>query len=262
MPKERLDLLLVGRGLAESREKAQRLVMAGLVRVNDQVQTSPGKRMDDAVVLVVEQPPPFVSRGGEKLAGALAAFGVQVRDRVCVDVGASTGGFTDCLLQNGAARVYALDVGRGQMHERMRKDPRVVVIEAFNARYMEPGTLPEKPSLATVDVSFISLTKILPALIQNLTVGAEVVSLVKPQFEAGRAEVGKGGVVRDPAVHRAVLDRIRSFCAAELSLEVLGECESPLVGPAGNREFFLHLRGSGDPGERGIQTALEARETA
>ncbi len=187
---------------------------------------------------------PFVSRGGEKLAGALDAFGVVPDGRVCLDVGASTGGFTDCLLQRGATRVYALDVGRGQLAASLRADPRVVSMERTHARRLDPAdpesiALPERPSLAVVDVSFISLTRLLGAVVSALAPGAEIVALVKPQFEAG-PRLAAGGVVRDPAVHRDVIDRVGAF-AASIGLEVLGETASPLVGPAGNHEFFLHL---------------------
>ena len=185
-----------------------------------------------------------MSRGGEKLAGALDAFGVDPAGRVCLDVGASTGGFTDCLLQRGAARVYALDVGRGQLAPSLRADPRVVSMERTHARRLDPGDpehveLPERPSLAVIDVSFISLTRLLGAVVAAVAPGAEIVALVKPQFEAG-PKLAAGGVVRDPAVHRDVLDRVRHF-AGSINLDVRGETVSPLLGPAGNREFFLHL---------------------
>jgi 23S rRNA (cytidine1920-2'-O)/16S rRNA (cytidine1409-2'-O)-methyltransferase len=200
--------------------------------------------VDPATPLELIERAPFVSRGGEKLAGALDAFAIEPAGRVCLDVGASTGGFTDCLLQRGARRVYALDVGRGQLAPSLRADPRVVSMERTHARRLDPAdphhvTLPERPSLAVVDVSFISLTRLLRAISAPLTPGGEIVALVKPQFEAG-PRLAAGGVVRDPAVHRAVIDAVRQH-AASIGLEVRGEIPSPLTGPAGNREFFLHL---------------------
>ncbi len=204
----------------------------------------PGDLVDEAMELTLVGRAPYVSRGGEKLAGALDAFGVDPAGRVCLDVGASTGGFTDCLLQRGATRVYALDVGRGQLAPSLRADPRVVSMERTHARRLDPADpahagLPERPSLAVIDVSFISLTRLLDAVAGALAPGAEIVALVKPQFEAG-PRLAAGGVVRDPAVHRAVLDRVRAY-AGSIGLAVRGETESPLLGPAGNREFFLHL---------------------
>jgi 23S rRNA (cytidine1920-2'-O)/16S rRNA (cytidine1409-2'-O)-methyltransferase len=231
-------LLLVQRGLAESREKAQRLILAGEVRVGGHAQTKPGHTYADDVVVAVTAAERFVSRGGEKLEEAFQRFPLNVAGRVCLDVGASTGGFTDCLLQHGAAKVYALDVGRGQLHEKLRTDPRVVVMDEINARFLEPAQLPEKPSFATVDVAFISLTKVLPAITRVLATPFELVTLIKPQFEAGREQVGKGGVVRDPAVHEDVLQRIRKFGTEDLGLMWVNSCESPIKGPAGNVEFL------------------------
>jgi 23S rRNA (cytidine1920-2'-O)/16S rRNA (cytidine1409-2'-O)-methyltransferase len=239
---------VVTRGFAETRSRAQALLLAGRVRVGtgDGARTDrkPGELVDPATPLDLVERAPFVSRGGEKLAGALDTFGVVPDGRVCLDVGASTGGFTDCLLQRGARRVYALDVGRGQLAPSLRADPRVVSMERTHARRLDPAdpesiALPERPSLAVVDVSFISLTRLLGAIASALAPGAEIVALVKPQFEAG-PRLAAGGVVRDPAVHRDVIDGVRAF-AASIGLEVLGETPSSLVGPAGNREFFLHL---------------------
>jgi len=233
--KERLDRLLVERGLAESRTQAQRLILAGRVRVGEAVADKPGRRVAvDAPIRVIAGPR-FVSRGGEKLEAALDRFGLDVVGWVAADVGASTGGFTDCLLQRGAARVYAIDVGYGQLAWRLRNDPRVVVMERINARYLE--RLPEPVDLVTIDVSFISLRLILPRAVGWLRPAGHVVALIKPQFEAGRREVEKGGVVRDPAVHRAVLERVIRV-ADELGLGLGGLMVSPLRGPAGNVEFL------------------------
>jgi len=236
----RLDLLVVQRGLAESREKAQRLIVAGKVRVDGQTAHKPGHTYPPESAVAVEAPERFVSRGGKKLEGALQTFNLSVHDAVCLDVGASTGGFTDCLLQHGARLVYAVDVGHGQLHERLRTDPRVVVMDGVNARQLEPAAFPERPTFATVDASFISLKLLLPAVAAVLARPAGLVTLIKPQFEAGRADVGKGGVVRDPAVHQRVVDAVRVFGERKLDLLWQGFCESPLRGPAGNLEFLAY----------------------
>jgi 23S rRNA (cytidine1920-2'-O)/16S rRNA (cytidine1409-2'-O)-methyltransferase len=232
--KKRLDVLLVERGLAESRTQAQALVLAGRVRGYEK----PGQQLDEGAELEVEQPPPYVSRGGEKLAHALSAFAVDPSGRDCLDIGASTGGFTDVLLQRGAARVIALDVGYGQLHERLRADPRVVVLERTNARAL--AELPFSPDLVVADVSFISLRLVLPPALALARPRWEAVVLVKPQFEAGRSEVAKGGVVRDPGVRRRV---VREIAEAALAWggETVGVVDSGLPGPKGNREVFLHL---------------------
>ncbi|MEI6564154.1 MAG: TlyA family RNA methyltransferase [bacterium] len=245
MAKQRLDILLVERGLAESREKAQRLILAGAVRVDDQVVDKAGRPCDPAAVLTVEAGDPFVSRGGGKLEAAFEAFKLDVTGMVCADIGASTGGFTDCLLQHGAARVYAVDVGKGQLDWRLRNDPRVVVREEINARYLTDRDIPESFRFAVVDVSFISLTLILPPVTKLLMPGGQMVSLIKPQFEAGRENVGKGGVVRDPAVREAVVERVRQFGMRASPLEWLGCCESPVKGPAGNVEFLAWWKKTG-----------------
>lgn len=238
MAKERLDVMMVERGLAESREQAQRLVMAGQVLVSEQPARKPGHRYAATVHIAVKQQPRFVGRGGEKLQAAFDAFDLAVEGRVCLDVGASTGGFTDCLLQHGAARVIAVDVGKGQLHWKLRGDSRVTVMDEVNARYLKPDDLPETPEFATVDVAFISLTKVLPAVINVLAGGAQAVTLIKPQFEVERGRVGKGGVVRDAGLRDAVVEKIRNFGVAELGLKWLGACESPIRGPAGNVEFL------------------------
>jgi 23S rRNA (cytidine1920-2'-O)/16S rRNA (cytidine1409-2'-O)-methyltransferase len=242
----RLDQLLCERGLAETRSRAQALVMAGRVRVDGRLVTKAGTPTPADAALEVEQGPVFVSRGGDKLATALAAFEVDVAGLVCLDVGASTGGFTDCLLQAGAAHVTALDVGRGQLHERLKADDRVTLLEGVNARLLAPGELPgPAATLAVVDVSFISLALVLPPLVSVLAHPYRLLPLVKPQFEAGRSET-KRGVVRDPAVHQAVLERVAA-AATEAGGVVLGACETGHPGPAGNREFFLHIVSSDHP---------------
>lgn len=236
--KVRLDLLLVERGLAASREQARRLILAGEVRVEGQVADKAGRLVPRAARVELLASPKYVSRGGLKLEGALRRFRVPVRGVVAADFGASTGGFTDCLLQAGAARVYALDVGYGQLAWRLRQDPRVVVMERTNVRYLE--ALPEPVDLVTVDVSFISLRLVLPAAHRVLKPGGRVVALIKPQFEAGRRQVGKGGVVRDRRVHRQVLKDVLE-AARELGFAPLGLMPSPLRGPAGNVEFLAYL---------------------
>ncbi len=240
--KDRLDTLLVKAGLVESKELAQRLIMAGEVRVAGQVATKAGHKYPDDALLTVAARPRFVSRGGDKLEGAFAAFpAFDVAGKVCLDVGSSTGGFTDCLLQHGAKRVIAVDVGKGQLHWKMRKHPRVHVMEEFNARYLRLTDLPEQPQIGVTDVSFISLKLILPPMADVLEPGGEIVSLIKPQFEAGRENV-PGGVVRDPAVHAAVVEEIRVFGTETLKLAWLGCVPSPLVGPEGNIEFLAWWR--------------------
>ncbi|MDD4871053.1 MAG: TlyA family RNA methyltransferase [Kiritimatiellae bacterium] len=244
MKKERLDVLLTDRGLTESREQAQRLVGAGKVRIAGQVVTKPGHKYNTDTSIEIDAPQRFVSRGGEKLEAAFCGFDLNVNGLVCIDVGSSTGGFTDCLLQHGALKVYAVDVGKGQLHWKLRNDPRVLVMEGINARYLNSDSLPEKPAFAVVDVSFISLTKILPAVINILAMGAGIVALIKPQFEAGREQVEKGGVVRDENVRKSVVERIREFVTKEMGLKWIGLCESPLKGPAGNVEFLACLKKS------------------
>jgi 23S rRNA (cytidine1920-2'-O)/16S rRNA (cytidine1409-2'-O)-methyltransferase len=240
--KLRLDRLLVLRGLAPTREKAQAMILAGLVSVGGRRADKAGTPVEeDAEVEVAGPAHPYVSRGGLKLAAALDAFGLDASGRVCLDVGASTGGFTDCLLQRGASRVYAVDVGHGQLDARLRADPRVVVRERVNARGLSRGDVPETVWLAAIDVSFISLRLVLPAVVPLVEDGGAVVALVKPQFEAGRAEVPRGGVVRDEAVRRRVVDEVAAAGRA-LGLSVAGSIPSPIRGAAGNEEFLLGFR--------------------
>ena len=256
----RIDRLLVDRGLVESREKAARLILAGEVLVD-------GQRVDKAGALVptdgdleIRGRSPYVSRGGEKLVHALEHFQTQVEGRICIDVGASTGGFTDCLLQRGAARVYAVDVGKGQIDDRLRKDARVVLMEETNARSLDPRLFEDRATLAVVDVSFISLEKVLPAVFGVLAPRSEMIALVKPQFEVGRDLVGKGGIVRDPALHRAAVSRLARYAVLR-GWHVLGVTASPLRGAKGNREFFLHLAMHGRTAadlERMIDRSVEA----
>ena len=264
MKKERLDRLVVARGLAPSREQAQRLIMAGEIEVNGVRADKPGHLVDAAATIAVRQPLPYVSRGGVKLAAALDAFALAVRNLVAVDIGASTGGFTDCLLQRGAACIYAVDVGYGQLAWKLRTDPKVVVLDRTNVRYLEtlPGGV--QANLAVIDASFIGLALVLPAALRLLSPEGQIVALVKPQFEAGAADVGKGGVVREPAVHRRVLHE--SCTAAEtLGLHVAGLITSPALGPAGNVEFLLWLTRTAPPRpfarEPAITAALAAAES-
>ena len=242
MGKERLDVLLVKKGYAPSREQARRTIMAGLVRVGQERMDKPGARVPEDAPIEVEGPiHPYVSRGGLKLEEALRVFSIDLTGRVVIDIGASTGGFTDCALQRGARIVYAVDVGYGQLAWKLRQDPRVVVMERTNFRHFRPEDLKgEPPDMGTVDVSFISLAHILPPLSRVLSPPGEVVALVKPQFEAGREQVGKGGIVRDPAIHRKVLlDHLE--VAAQAGFRVLGFTPSPIAGGEGNIEFLSHL---------------------
>jgi 23S rRNA (cytidine1920-2'-O)/16S rRNA (cytidine1409-2'-O)-methyltransferase len=254
----RLDQLLVERGLVESRSRAQALVLAGKVGVGEgdaaRHDRKPGDLLSVDIPVEIAERQPFVSRGGHKLAAALEAFDVDPAGLVCVDVGASTGGFTDVLLQRGASRVYALDVGRGQLAESLRRDPRVVSMERTNARELTADTLPELVALATIDVSFISLALVLGPVAATLAPGGQIVALVKPQFEAGRGRTDRG-VVRDPTIHREVLDRTVAR-ASEAGLGTRAVIASPLTGPEGNREFLIHLApgpGCAEIGERIVE---------
>ncbi len=239
MTKRRIDGLLVERGLVESRAKAQALIMAGEVVVDGQMVTKSGTLVVEGATISLAEPPPFVSRGGLKLDYALDHFQIDVSAKVVADIGASTGGFTDCLLKRGASRVYAIDVGRGQLDYRLRRDERVVVIEKVNARY--PITLPERVDLATIDVSFISVEKIIPSVAQLVKDSGYLLVLIKPQFEARREEVGKGGVIKQPLVHARVLGRFIAWMV-EHSFRLGGLVASPILGASGNKEFFVLVK--------------------
>ncbi len=244
--KIRLDSLLVQRGLAASRQRAQAMILAGSVLSGDQVADKAGILMNpNADLRIKGETNPFVSRGGLKLQAALQAFSFPVRDLVALDVGASTGGFTDCLLQAGARKVYAIDVGYGQLAWRLRNDSRVVNIERTNIRFYNGAGITDEIDLAVIDVSFISLRLVIPAVVPLLKERGHMIALVKPQFEAGRKEVGKRGVIKDPLIHKRVVAEIEMF-SREIGLAVIGTCESPLTGPAGNREFFLFLQKGGE----------------
>lgn len=240
--KERVDVLVVEHGLAASRAKAQALILAGQVVVNDRRVDKPGTLIaTDAELRLKGEPMRYVSRGGLKLKGALDHFGLKVSGAVCADIGASTGGFTDCLLQEGAARVHAIDVGYGQLHEKLRADPRVISRERVNARHLTAEDLPEQVSVVVIDVSFISLKQVLPAVLPKLSNGGLLIALVKPQFEVGREHVGKGGVVKDVEARAAAIDGIRAF-VEKGGLSVLGVVDSAVHGPAGNIEALLAAR--------------------
>jgi 23S rRNA (cytidine1920-2'-O)/16S rRNA (cytidine1409-2'-O)-methyltransferase len=242
MPRERIDKLLVERGYAKTRARAQAMIMAGQVLVNDQRADKAGQSVDIAAEIRIKgETLRYVGRGGLKLEAALREFNIEPSGKTCLDVGASTGGFTDCLLQHGAARVWALDVGHNQLVWQLRSDPRVVVLEGVNARDLEGCNFPLKFDLASVDVSFISLDKILPSLVRVISGSADVIALVKPQFEVGKGEVGKKGVVSDPKKHRQALQAVLA-AASECGLRVLGLIPSPILGAEGNREFLAHFR--------------------
>jgi 23S rRNA (cytidine1920-2'-O)/16S rRNA (cytidine1409-2'-O)-methyltransferase len=239
--KERLDTLLVDRGLAETRSKAQALILAGRVEVAGRAETKAGTLVPgDAEIVLKSAPHQFVSRGGEKLAGALAHFQVPAVGKVAMDVGASTGGFTHCLLIQGAAKVYAVDVGYGQLDSSLRQDPRVVVLERRNIRHLPAEDVPEPVDLITLDLSFISLTLVLPKILEFLRHGGEILALVKPQFEVGKGQVGKGGVVRDPKMQQDAVEKV-ARAARSLGLQVRPAFPSTLKGPKGNQEYFLYL---------------------
>ena len=247
--RERLDRILVERGLAKSRERAQALVLSGVVLIDGRPAGKPGSTISAEAQVTLQEPDhPFVGRGGVKLEGALGRLGIEVAGRVALDVGASTGGFTDCLLRRGARRVFSLDVGAGQLDWGLRNDPRVVVLEGRNARHLAPADLPGPVEVVVIDVSFISLRLILPRVPPIVSPGADVLALVKPQFEVGRREVGRGGVVRDPGLHLKALQSV-AHAAEAAGFRVRGGCASPITGAEGNREFFLHMTvAAGDPG--------------
>lgn len=254
--KERLDVLVTKKGFAESREKAKALIMAGEVFVNGQREDKAGAVFEEEKIKIEVRGKalPYVSRGGLKLEKALKNFPLSVRDRICMDIGASTGGFTDCMLQNGASKVYAVDVGHGQLAWKLRNDERVVCMEKTNFRYMQKEDIPEELDFASVDVSFISLTKILVPARNLLKDGGEMVCLIKPQFEAGREKVGKKGVVREPAVHKEVIEKVIDF-ASETGFDVLKLDYSPIKGPEGNIEYLIFIRKSSETGSGLSQTA-------
>jgi 23S rRNA (cytidine1920-2'-O)/16S rRNA (cytidine1409-2'-O)-methyltransferase len=260
LKKDRLDVLLVSRGLAESREQARRLIMAGDVFVNNEVNDKPGKSVPVDAELRVRNPLPYVSRGGLKLAAALDEFKLDVTGLVAIDVGASTGGFTDCLLQRNAAQVYAIDVGYGQLAWKLRTDPRVVILDRTNIRYLEQLPSGVLADLAVIDASFISLGLVLPATLRLIKPDGQIVALIKPQFEAGKDQVGKGGVVRDRKTHRRVLEETAAL-AIQLDLTIAGLTVSPAPGPAGNVEFLIWLKcapGTAIDLPAAIQLVLEA----
>lgn len=247
--KERLDVLLVRRGLAESREKAKAVIMAGCVYVNDQKEDKAGAMFDETKISNLEvrgNTLPYVSRGGLKLAKAMKQFDISLGGKVCMDIGASTGGFTDCMLQNGAVKVYSVDVGHGQLAWKLRNDERVVCMEKTNFRYMVRDDIQDDLDFASVDVSFISLTKILGPAYNLLKMDAQMVCLIKPQFEAGKEKVGKKGVVRDPAVHIEVIEMVMDH-AVSIGFEILNLDYSPIRGPEGNIEYLLHIYKTSDP---------------
>jgi 23S rRNA (cytidine1920-2'-O)/16S rRNA (cytidine1409-2'-O)-methyltransferase len=255
MAKVRLDRLLVRRGIVGNLRGAQGLILAGQVMLEDRILDKAGELVADTAKVIIREKPRYVSRGGFKLEHALDRFGVHVADRTVMDVGASTGGFTDCLLQKGARKVYAIDVGYGELAWRLRQDSRVVVLERTNVRYLD--SLPELMDLATVDVSFISLRLVLPPVVDLLGVDGEIVALIKPQFEAARERVAKGGVVRDPAVHRAVLEEVVGEAVGK-GLRLRGLIHSPLRGPAGNVEFFSYLSRDRRMESISLEEAVEA----
>ena len=246
--RSRLDLEMTRRGLSESRESAQRLIMAGRVRVNSRPAAKPDLRVDSsAEIVLVGAPPEYASRGGYKLVAALDHFVLGVDGRHALDVGASTGGFTDVLLKRGTAHVVALDDGYGQLAERLRTDPRVTVLDRTNIRYIEVKDLPYRPDLVVIDTSFISLRLVLPAILRVVAADADVIALVKPQFEVGKGKVGKGGIVRDEALRREALDGVLKF-ASGIGLRIIGAIESPIKGASGNQEFLATFHYSSRPG--------------
>lgn len=240
--KERADALLVSRGLCESREQAKRLILAGEVMAGTNVVAKPSTKLPSEAELTVKQRPKFVGRGGLKMEGALDTFQIDPSGLICLDVGASTGGFTDCLLQRGAIKVHAVDVGTNQLAWKLRSDPRVTVKEKFNARHMQPEDIGEPIDLAVTDVSFISLTKILPPMFATLADHGEIVCLIKPQFELNREDISKGGIVRDPALHQRAVDKIHDFVTKELGFTWIDCIDSPITGTDGNKEYLARLK--------------------
>ncbi|MFC1712752.1 TlyA family RNA methyltransferase [Candidatus Poribacteria bacterium] len=254
---QRLDVLLVQRGEIASREKARRLIMAGEVYVNNQVVDKPGKQvLNDAAITVRQSGIQYVSRGGLKLQKAIEYFGVDVSEKIAIDVGASTGGFTDCLLQNGSRFVYSVDVGRGQLDWTLRNDDRVAVLERTNIRYVRPEQFDQEIGMATIDVSFISLDKVIPVVASLIKTRGQIIALIKPQFEAGRRNVGKGGVVKDPEIHRQVIQNICDL-AMRTGLIVEGLTYSPVRGPAGNIEYLIWLHKGNDAGCSAEESSIQ-----
>ncbi len=247
--KNRLDKVVFERGLAKSREAARGLILSGSILVGDKKVDKAGALVDRDAIITVASRPAYVSRGGIKLAGALDRFGINVAGWIAIDVGASTGGFTDCLLQRGAARVYAVDVGYGQLDYTLRQDPRVIVLDRQNIRHLKEGMIPEKADIITIDVSFISVALVIPHLFPLLSERGEIVSLIKPQFEVGKGEVGAGGIVREPAQHQAVLnrisDKVREWGSKNGGFGVKEIVPSPITGKKGNQEFFVHITRQG-----------------
>ncbi|HCC21034.1 MAG TPA: TlyA family rRNA (cytidine-2'-O)-methyltransferase [Verrucomicrobiales bacterium] len=240
--KQRADALLVSRGLCDSREQAKRLILAGEVMAGTTVVAKPSTKLSDDAELTVKERPKFVGRGGLKMEGAMDRFDIDPTGMTCLDVGASTGGFTDCLLQRGAVKVHAVDVGTNQLVWKLRNDPRVVVKEKFNARHMTPDDIGDSIDLAVTDVSFISLTKILPPMFDTLKVNGQIICLIKPQFELNREDISKGGIVRDPALHQRAVNKIHQFVTDELGHTWIDCIDSPITGTDGNREFLAWLR--------------------
>ena len=238
--KVRLDKLLLIKNLVATRQKAQALIAAGQVMVNQQLVDKAGTMVADNSTIEIKETCPYVSRGGYKLAAALEHFNISPAGYICLDVGASTGGFTDCLLQNGAAKVYAVDVGYGQLDWKLRQDSRVLVMERTNARYLQPDNLQDPVDLAVIDAAFISLKLLIPPLLSLFRKNISIIALIKPQFEVGKGKVGKGGVVRDPDLHQEVIDDILGFCT-DLGLQSKGVTSSPILGPKGNKEFLIYL---------------------
>jgi len=241
MPKRRLDNLLLERGIVQSRERAKGLILSGDVRVNGSPVNKAGTLIDENAEIEITKDIPYVSRGGLKLEKAIKEFNINVKDKVAIDVGASTGGFTDCLIQYGAKKVYAVDVGYGQLAWKLRNDPRVVIIERKNVRYIKPSDIGEPVDIATIDVSFISLKLVLPVVKNLLKENGEIIALIKPQFEVGRGEVGKGGIVKDEEKHKKVISEIKSF-AIDSGFKVLNVTKSPIAGQKGNVEFLIYLQ--------------------
>ncbi len=242
--KKRLDTILTEKNIVESKHKAQAMILAGQVFVNNIKVDKPGKKFTEDIEIEIKAFPKFVSRGGFKLEFALNQFNVELRDKICMDVGASTGGFTDCLLQYGAKKVYAIDVGYGQLHYKLRNNPKVINIEKCNFRYIKSNRILDLIDLCTIDVSFISLKLIIPKCLDFLKDNGEIIALIKPQFEAGKDEVGKGGIVKDPIIHKKVISNLKDFFSS-INLSVLSLVESPILGQKGNKEFLIYLKNKG-----------------